>query len=826
MKRLALLALLAGCGSDDTDLPVVTPGAPVAGAAEATLDLPLGTPLAAFTARARLLTGVSRPDGRSSPFTQGFVPSAGVQTRPTVKTIWIHNGDHDLVLVKADLAYMADHVVADVEQALTSALGRDLTGQVVLATSHSHQSYGAWNAHRAYFLGGDRHHPEVDRRLVDTIVRTALAAWALREPVALGASWTRDWDPDDRVYRDRRGDNAQVVIEGWTDTAAHTGKDPWLHVLRVDTLDGEPLAVAFTFGIHGIAVGADSPMVSVEASGHVELAVQEQFDEPVVVLHLQGSGGDASPAGRGARFERLEDVGRNAVDPILAAWADTPTDPGPLAIETWAAHAPQDLETIRVRRDGAVDWRYATDRAQPDDRIVGEDGRLLSPFDEFRAPVGAVFCGETSALLPGGGTGSQVVPYSSCVLIDQIQPLLTATFDLPELPLPLPETTRARVGAVRLDPILTRDHDGTIANEGLVAGLFPGEPVALLGEQFRRAAAEVGPGRPWVIGYAQDHEGYLMLPEDWLAGGYEPSINQWGPLQGEYLLERIVEGARGRLGDEVHQPGELLGPHPQAFDRDPGPTGTPEPAPDAGTRVDTPPPSGLWTPDDLPVDLDVPERVPRVQGLVQLAWIGGDPRVDNPTITLERAVDGGWEPVTTRAGRPVTEAFPDILLAWTPEPLDVEDGPRTHRWWAAWQAVSHWHDPAGLPLGTYRLAVTGRTFTGDEAAWPWTTTPYALASEPFEVVPGALEARLDGAVLSVSLPGPDHGFRQVAPGGAAAGDNPPPGPLRITTADGSLEAEGTVVGGRREVILDAVPAGTLRIEDAHGNEVELVVPGG
>ena len=30
-----------------------------------------------------------------------------------------------------------------------------------------------------------------------------------------------------------------------------------------------------------------------------------------------------------------------------------------------------------------------------------------------------------------------------------------------------------------------------------------------------------------------------MTIEDWLAGGYEPGINIWGPLQAEYLLETL-----------------------------------------------------------------------------------------------------------------------------------------------------------------------------------------------------------------------------------------------------------------------------------------------
>ena len=57
-------------------------------------------------------------------------------------------------------------------------------------------------------------------------------------------------------------------------------------------------------------------------------------------------------------------------------------------------------------------------------------------------------------------------------------------------------------------------------------------------EQFRRRSkAELGFENAITVGYAQDHEGYLMIPEDWLVGGYEANINIWGPLQGEHIME-------------------------------------------------------------------------------------------------------------------------------------------------------------------------------------------------------------------------------------------------------------------------------------------------
>ena len=82
----------------------------------------------------------------------------------------------------------------------------------------------------------------------------------------------------------------------------------------------------------------------------------------------------------------------------------------------------------------------------------------------------------------------------------------------------------------------------------MIFGFFPGEPVSLYSDVFQDRVKKAH-GYPYVvtIGYTNDHEGYLLTLEDWLAGGYEPEINVWGPIQGEYILEQVVSLV-GELG--------------------------------------------------------------------------------------------------------------------------------------------------------------------------------------------------------------------------------------------------------------------------------------
>ena len=104
--------------------------------------------------------------------------------------------------------------------------------------------------------------------------------------------------------------------------------------------------------------------------------------------------------------------------------------------------------------------------------------------------------------------------------------ILSRLMDLPFEPMPACATTRTTVSALRLG-----DH---------LLLTLPGEPHVELVDRIR-ASSPIAGERTLVVGHAQDHMGYAMSVEDWLARGYEPSINVWGPLEGELIAERLVE---------------------------------------------------------------------------------------------------------------------------------------------------------------------------------------------------------------------------------------------------------------------------------------------
>ena len=738
--------------------------------------------------------------------------------------MWLENGDDHLLVLKADVIYSFDGMISALTERLEEATGEALEGRIVFTANHSHASYGPFTDAIHFYLGGDRYNEEIFQSFLGQLESVSLEAYETRQAVRIGNAWEKDWDPNDEVYRDRRGDNDELAI--WDDVEPGYGKDPYLHMIRVDTLEGEPLAMAFTFGIHGTSLNGDSSMISSDAPGHVEWAVQEAIGPGVMVMHLQGAGGDVSPVGRDSNYARLESVGEAAIEPVLALWEQTPTSDAPIVMETASRHFDQSLEQIRVNRNNTVDWYYNPYKEGylADDLIFDDDGKILSPLDEFNAPFGAAFCGSDAPLIPAGNIGSDVFPYSACMDVELVSYILNGIFGLEEVPLPMPSSLKAGTTVSRVGPLVTRDVDGTVVERDLLAGFFPGETTGMFAEQWRRrVASELGDEMALLVGYAQDHEGYLLLPEDWLMGGYEPNINIWGPLQAEYLMEQMLKMASVVLASEVREPAD---PVERWAPTDYGPTPLLEEQPDvtplAGTEL-VEVPEYFWVPLEMTVDLSIPERLSRVDGIVQIAWEGGDPSVDQPRIVLEREEDGVWEEVLSPSGRPVTEAGPEILLAHTPDPLYPSEAEQAHRYWASWQAVGAVGERTSLPLGNYRLRVDGKRYVGGSTTWPWASEDYSFFSASFLLESAEIDVEATESGFWLSLAGPEEGWRLIHRDGNSRSHNPVEGAIELqwTTGDGveTESVQGEIINGKTWVEIDP-PTGAidLMVWDAYGNQ--------
>lgn len=766
---------------------IIKPGAVSAGVGEAVIDLPVGTPLSGYTGRMRLLGG-DAPDDRLVPHARAFVPSAGMQTRPLARALYLQAGADAVVLLKAELCLAYDRLTYDLEAALADVLTAPggSRGRVIVATSHSHAAPGTYHGAFHLTLGLDLFDERQYQRLLKSLVMAARSAIAAAAPARLGAGIWDGWDPRDEIYSDRR--NEDDVLPGPDGKPIGKRKDSRLLVLRVDDRAGKPLALLHSFPIHGTISGEGNPLISVEASGHIDLALEDRFDSPVMVMHLQGPAGDVSPRGRHGsehcdrksslceNFARMESIGELAAPRILSLWQNIATsDTAALEVVTRAVQNSRDA--IKVRGDMSyAPFQSGVEVDTSRQAIYNPDGSVRSPIAQFNVEAGAGLCGGKKPMLPVDGiAGATGAPYASCADIGRASKFISDFLKVPLPPEGAPscETTRVTLSALRLGqiPVLRRTGDPTMPpnedskEESLLLLTLPGEPVTLLADLLR-SRSPVGADQTFVVGYSQGHVGYLLGVENWLLGGYEPSINLFGPLEGEWLAERAIElaklaGSPERDDAEAYHSGERGGPgEGKRFDRL-------QYAPGAMVEAPRSPSAQAGTvPATLPASLYVRSRVTplvaaqppavvnRVSGRASFVFYGGDPEEDLPEVTLEReSAPGVFEPVRQKSGRVVGSRGRDVLLTYTPDPIDAVPGrARGHLWAAEWQAIG-WDRTQGLsgalalPLGKYRIAVKGRAAAG----------AYAVASQPFSVVG-------DGAIsVNASLVGTQVSGRAYYP---------------------------------------------------------------
>ena len=837
LAPLLAATLLLACGDDGSTPPrrdltehcdyqpmgpnsgvgtVVTVAPLTAGAGEAPIDVPVGTALGGYTARAGFLGNAGVVDAREVAISGGFHPSVGIETRPMAKALVLKAGVETVVWVKLDAIFVYEGLVFDLER----RLGGEYKGKVLIAASHSHSAWAQYSAHSPLKVGGGDFRQLVYDRMLDASEAAARAAIASMRAAKIGIFTDTNFDPSSMITRDRRGDN--------DDLPGGNRKDDHLHLIRVDDADGQPMAVVPIYGVHGTLNSEDNPLASTDAVGGMERALEETFDRKVVVMHVQSAGADTSPSGHGGLdcgvhpgaesdpclpWLSAEGHGRVGLPTLRAAWTAAGTamkDSIALSMVTRSIELGPYPETFAIR-DGALAYAPFDLERTPDRQVWDGANQIISPIDEFNAPSGAALCETDTALFPAaampGVDGLEV--YGSCVRLDIAGEVLSSILglsfpDIDEGGLAC-QSTRTTLSALWLDDYMV--------------ATVPGELSVLLADKLR-AVSPLDPAHTIAVGYAQGHVGYTLTPEDWLQGGYEPSITFWGPLEGEYLIERAAELmplAMAPTRIDAAADGATRVVVPMEMDTFP----IDDPAPMAGT-VPTTVPADLWMRSGRPAEAQPPATVQRVVGLATFVWLGDDPSTKTPLVTLEREVGGTFAPVTRRSSRAVTDG--DLVVFQAPSPLVRADAPQQHVWAVEWQPVP-WRGAlgeldqldrrGGVPLGRYRFKVVGD-------CWELESRPFEVVGGPVVVTAQRVGTRID-AVASWE---PRKGYRLMTLTGPSNRAVPLAGQQLTVQA---FNAAGGMIGPASTVNADAAgkvgveygggagSVATLRITDRDGN---------
>ncbi len=398
--------------------------------------------------------------------------------------------------------------------------------------------------------------------------------------------------------------------------------------------EGTLTALMMAYPIHGTVLNIDELTLSQDVSGGIEQAVEERFDYPVQVMMFNAWGADMAPAnpdvdqddlalGHGG-YDQMERVGSVVADAVEIGLADI----------TW---------------NDATDIHVETHRAPINRDLMGyEDG-------VFEYEFGAVYCGS------GYEADCEIGTFGD---------------DLDETCIPFNEEFSA--------PTQTEITAGRIGDLYLVT--WPGESGTILAEKVMTEIRSFGEVNDVMyLGYSQDYLGYSITEDDWWEGGYEASGALWGPKQGDYLAERVVE-AFGRTfgyvsGGQEPTPVEAFG----ATQYDPFVAATPTALGD--------------------VLVDVPTDV-LAYDVVTFTVAGADPWWGAPIAYLEQA-DG--TPILRPNGLPVTSDGQAFTVELTTDPSYADNltaGARTFQWHFT-LPTRHAVVEAGpdLPEGSYRIRV-------------------------------------------------------------------------------------------------------------------------
>ena len=434
-------------------------------------------------------------------------------------------------------------------------------------------------------------------------------------------------------------------------------RDTALTVVRIDEVDAsgqpvKPLTALLHYAMHGTVLGSDNTLQSTEGPGAFELYASDALGVPA--MYVQGAAGDVSPRGDAFRHGDLQQLERQGrAEAALAKEAWSRATPGPASAKA----------RLDFRERGVLVTREAI-------------GYAKGEFPEY----GGIQCS-------AGGPGA-------CGAV------VSAPKDVFCLPLEPRKAFKTALSMVRIGDLLLFS--------------LPGEPGTGLYRKMVAALAPLGATTVLPVGYAQDHFGYLLETDDWMRGGYEPTVSAYGWLFGPYLLAQLTDFAA--TWDSSQEAADL----PMV------------PAATARAIIDSTGPATVVT---QPVDgarLDTH----------LFEFEGGAPTLGTPQVSLEKQEGAAVVPVHASPTRLVING-PELLLRYaaTPTFKDAPDATsRRHLWSLKFETVP------STDLGTYRFVARG------SAKVAGAVSTYELTSASFVVS----KSRDVGAVVAGRITADQH----------------------------------------------------------------------
>lgn len=427
----------------------------------AALQAGIGKSLITPRVGAKLVGYFNRPEG-----------SKGVHDELCARALVVDNGETIVAICSVELLWLWAQIVKDIRETVAKrcALRPE---QILIACTHTH--------------GGPAPHSQEDwdTPVVDLIADAIVTAYEARQPAKLGFGFGQL--------------SGYSINRRWLNRPA----DPSVGVMRVDKVDGTPLAIVGNFACHAVVMGYDNYYLSGDWPGYSSRLLEAELSEDAVALFTQGGAGDVNPLTETVR-QRLEaghPVG--TIGELTSFYGE-------------------------YRRDDPTTWNI-------EDRGGGtflECETLARAYNREALRVWKAIKTETS------------VP----IWIEKTIVNNAAGADEPRSE-GLPAEYRQYVPEIE---------DGMIPMEIMLLGIGsavlvtqPGEVFSETAVSLRKMGQQMGYGFPWLVSYANGSFAYLPPANAFDEGGYEV---QWALRYGltRYMQDRISDAIRPIL--ERHKP--------------------------------------------------------------------------------------------------------------------------------------------------------------------------------------------------------------------------------------------------------------------------------
>ena len=212
-------------------------------------------------------------------------PIQAIETDLTATVLVLGDGDTRVALIAIDLCVTSMAEGGRLRFAVAEALGTPVS-HVLLNLSHNHSAPALPEFMAMTDSDEDvRFRARYERDLQRWLVEAAREADGRLQPARIGCGWGEStigvYRRETRVGRDVLGEVPDHPI------------DPTVGVIRVDDLDGNPIAVAFRYSAHPVTVGGRSAVASADFPGPAREVLEHNLGG--LALFLQGCGGNINP---------------------------------------------------------------------------------------------------------------------------------------------------------------------------------------------------------------------------------------------------------------------------------------------------------------------------------------------------------------------------------------------------------------------------------------------------------------------------------------------------------------------------------------------------